>query len=233
MHARHASCADGDAAARLRQCIRGQSLAAASSPVLVVGFHSACRKASSLDSAAALFGASRRAGRAVGSEMADCGLDPDEITRWVLRKEYRLHRPTPEQISQYRYWHHVSRTRGFDVAGPWQAWPSKPIPPDATARMPLPAGPPASTKSGINQPAIAKSDPTSSPASPPAGNGRPRVKERAERCLREQLANGPRCGERVIAAAAEVDVSERTLIAAAERLGVRTRRGEWWLPGGA
>jgi len=25
-------------------------------------------------------------------------------------------------------------------------------------------------------------------------------------------------------------VSERTLIAAAERLGVRTRRGQWWLP---
>jgi cytosine/adenosine deaminase-related metal-dependent hydrolase len=58
-----------------------------------------------------------------------------------------------------------------------------------------------------------------------------RVKERAERCLREQLANGPRYGEHVIAAAAEVDVSERTLIAAAERLGVRCRRGEWWLPG--
>jgi hypothetical protein len=35
----------------------------------------------------------------------------------------------------------------------------------------------------------------------------------------------------VIAAAAEADVSERTLIAAAERLGVRCQRGQWWLPG--
>jgi type IV secretory pathway VirB10-like protein len=75
--------------------------------------------------------------------MANYGLDPDEITRWVLLKEYRLRRPTPEQISQYRYWHHVSRTRGFDVAGPWERWPWKPIPPDAVADVPAPAAPPA------------------------------------------------------------------------------------------
>ena len=67
-------------------------------------------------------------------------------------------------------------------------------------------------------------------APPPARNARPRVTERAERRLLEELADGPASGAHVIAAAAEVDVSERTLIAAAERLGVRSRRGQRWLP---
>jgi hypothetical protein len=67
---------------------------------------------------------------------------------------------------------------------------------------------------------------------PAAGNGRPGVKERAEAFVCEQLANGPRYGELVKRDAAEyAKISERTLIAAAERLGVRTQRGNWWLPG--
>jgi hypothetical protein len=50
--------------------------------------------------------------------------------------------------------------------------------------------------------------------------------------LREQLANRPRYGELIKRDAAEyAKISERTLIAAAERLGVRTQRGQWWLPG--
>jgi hypothetical protein len=62
--------------------------------------------------------------------------------------------------------------------------------------------------------------------------GRPSksVRARARALLREQLADGPRHGEHVIAAAAEADISERNLIAAAERLGVRSQRGQWWLP---
>ena len=49
--------------------------------------------------------------------------------------------------------------------------------------------------------------------------------------VREQLANGPRYGELVKRDAAEyAKISERTLIAAAERLGVRSQRGRWWLP---
>jgi hypothetical protein len=46
-----------------------------------------------------------------------------------------------------------------------------------------------------------------------------------------QLANGPAPGECVKAAATEADISERNLIAAAERLDVRSQRGQWWLPG--
>jgi hypothetical protein len=34
----------------------------------------------------------------------------------------------------------------------------------------------------------------------------------------------------VIAAAAEADVSERSLLTATDALRVRTQRGQWWLP---
>jgi hypothetical protein len=42
---------------------------------------------------------------------------------------------------------------------------------------------------------------------------------------------GPAPGECVKAAAAEAKISERNLIAACDRLEVRTQRGQWWLPG--
>jgi hypothetical protein len=64
-----------------------------------------------------------------------------------------------------------------------------------------------------------------------AGNGRPRAKERAEAVVRERLANGAVSGESIKAAAAAAKVSERTLIAAAERLNVRCWKGMWFLPG--
>jgi hypothetical protein len=42
----------------------------------------------------------------------------------------------------------------------------------------------------------------------------------------------PRRGEPVKRDAAEAaNISERTLITAAERLGVRSQHGQWWLPG--
>jgi hypothetical protein len=67
--------------------------------------------------------------------------------------------------------------------------------------------------------------------SPAASNDRLRAKERAEAFVREQLANGLRYGELVKRDAAEyTKISERTLHAAAERLGVRSQRGQWWLP---
>ena len=50
--------------------------------------------------------------------------------------------------------------------------------------------------------------------------------------VRAQLAHGPRHGELVKRDAAEAaKISERTLIAAAERLGLCCRQGQWWLPG--
>jgi hypothetical protein len=57
------------------------------------------------------------------------------------------------------------------------------------------------------------------------------VSERAHKLLRQQLASGPKPGVLVEAAAEAADISKRTLISAADALGVRTQRGQWWLPG--
>jgi hypothetical protein len=47
--------------------------------------------------------------------------------------------------------------------------------------------------------------------------------------LCEQLAEGPKPEAQIEAEAWTLDIPVRSLIAAA--LGVRCRRGEWWLPG--
>jgi hypothetical protein len=60
---------------------------------------------------------------------------------------------------------------------------------------------------------------------------RRRMPERARALLREQLADGPKRRELIEAAAKAAEIPERSLIVAADALGVRTRRGEWWLPG--
>jgi hypothetical protein len=57
------------------------------------------------------------------------------------------------------------------------------------------------------------------------------VSERAERLLREHLADGPTRGELIVVAAAAAEIPERSLIGAADVLGVRTQRGQWWIPG--
>jgi hypothetical protein len=49
--------------------------------------------------------------------------------------------------------------------------------------------------------------------------------------VREQLARGPRPASHVVAGAEAAEILERSLIAADDKLGVRTQRGQWWLPG--
>jgi hypothetical protein len=55
-----------------------------------------------------------------------------------------------------------------------------------------------------------------------AGGGK-----RSQALLREQIVEVPRPEAQIEAA----EIPERSLIAAADALGVRCRRGEWWLPG--
>ena len=62
---------------------------------------------------------------------------------------------------------------------------------------------------------------------------RGRPSRRAQALVREQLAHGPKRGEEVRAAGEAAEISGRTLIAAADALGVRVRKGQWWLPGGS
>jgi hypothetical protein len=59
--------------------------------------------------------------------------------------------------------------------------------------------------------------------------GRPST--RAQALVREQLKHGPKPESAVMAAANLADIPERSLIAAADALGVRTQKGRWWLPG--
>jgi hypothetical protein len=150
--------------------------------------------------------------------MADHGCDQDATWKWAFRKSYKR-QPKPEELQRYKYWHGVSRQISFAAAGPWDCWPSKAIPDDA---QPVLEAADAVEDTGVH---------VATGAEPRRRHTRPRAKERAEAFVREQLANGPRHGESVKRDAAEAaKISERTLIAAAERLGVRTQRGQWWLP---
>ena len=65
----------------------------------------------------------------------------------------------------------------------------------------------------------------------PRREWRGRPSKRAQALVREQFAQGPKRGEEVQAAAEAADIPERALIAAASALGVRTRKGQWWIPG--
>jgi hypothetical protein len=57
----------------------------------------------------------------------------------------------------------------------------------------------------------------------------PRIQQ-ARALLREQLTGGPKPGALVEAAAKAAEIPKRELLAAADALGVRCRRGRWWLP---
>jgi hypothetical protein len=73
------------------------------------------------------------------------------------------------------------------------------------------------------------------PACEPAISAKPRpnVSKRARELLRAQLADGPRPASQIEAAAEAAEIPERTLIAAASALRVRTQRGQWWIPSGS
>jgi hypothetical protein len=49
--------------------------------------------------------------------------------------------------------------------------------------------------------------------------------------VRERLADGPKPGSEIEAAAEAAAIPAAALIAAADELGVVTKRGEWRLPG--
>jgi hypothetical protein len=144
--------------------------------------------------------------------MAERDHDADQITRWVIKKCYRISKPSPDQIARYRYWHAVSRgPGGFTASGPWECWLAREIPLGVTdATLP----------------------PVSAPKAPsPKRRGRPPRAQQAQALLQAQLANGPKPGALVEAAAEKADIARAELIRATDALGVRCQRGQWWLPG--
>jgi hypothetical protein len=81
------------------------------------------------------------------------------------------------------------------------------------------------------KPVQASATPTSGPI--PAyryeWSGRP--SERARALVRERLKHGPKPEAEIEAAAQAAEIPKRSLIAAASVLGVRTQKGQWWIPG--
>jgi hypothetical protein len=65
----------------------------------------------------------------------------------------------------------------------------------------------------------------------PRNRALPPEQKRARALLRRELKGGPRPGAQVEAAAEAAEIPERSLLAATDALGVRTQRGQWWLPG--
>jgi hypothetical protein len=91
--------------------------------------------------------------------------------------------------------------------------------------------PPRTSKGAKPARAALPSEPPPRTPRPARHRGRPAMSDKARALLCEQLANGPKPESQIAAAAEAADISERTLMAAAGALGVRTRRGQWWLPG--
>jgi hypothetical protein len=138
-----------------------------------------------------------------GGRMADYGHDADWITRWVIKKSYGIRNPSVDVIRRYRYWHAVSRSPGgFAASGPWEYWLSREIPPD-----------------------VVVPERSSLPGADASGAAILVVLRRARELLRGQLSSGPKPGAQIEAAAEVLDIPPRSLIAAADALGVRTQRG--------
>jgi hypothetical protein len=55
--------------------------------------------------------------------------------------------------------------------------------------------------------------------------------KRARALLRQQLKHGPRPGAQIEAAAEAAAIPKAVLIAATDEIGVKSRHGEWRLPG--
>lgn len=92
-------------------------------------------------------------------------------------------------------------------------------------------------RASISPPAAATATDTAPdlPASLRRRGGYPRGRAaeahaKARALVREQLADGPRPASQIEAAAEAAEIPTRSLIAAADALGVRTQRGQWWLP---
>jgi hypothetical protein len=64
-----------------------------------------------------------------------------------------------------------------------------------------------------------------------AGKALQPVGKRARALVREQLKHGPKPAAQIEAAAQAAEIPKAVLLAATDELGVRTQRGQWWLPG--
>jgi hypothetical protein len=182
--------------------------------------------------------------------------DEDTAFRWAFSHSYKRN-PSSVELERYKFWHKIERRRGFprhwlspeELAeleaggdpGPWEVWPTRPIPtfdrklispPARCAVEPEPRQPdPSTTDSAPSVPAPASGPESALVDMPPKRRRRRGASARARELLRGQLANGPKPGAQIEALAETQDIPMRSLIVAADALGVRCRLGQWWLPG--
>jgi hypothetical protein len=83
------------------------------------------------------------------------------------------------------------------------------------------------TPSAPQAPEISRGD--SEPPNPKRRGRPPRVQQ-ARALLQERLADGPRPGTEIEAAAQAAEITKRELLTACDALDVRSQRGQWWLP---
>jgi hypothetical protein len=148
----------------------------------------------------------------------------DAACKWAFRKTFRRS-PTPDELRDYKL--------ALDERDRMGAWDALPI--YARLRGNAAKAPRAERqrKDRRGQNGHADSAPVcieDRPLSPKRRGRPPRVRQ-AQALLQEQLADGPKPGVLVEAAAEKADIAKAELIGATDALGVRCRRGQWWLPG--
>jgi len=183
------------------------------------------------------------------------GRREDSSLRWAFKYVYRRE-PTKAELEAYAWDRHIERLRSFprhwldadDIAdlAAADAAGAKAAPPAERPPTPVPAAktdaPSAETRAHAadKQPgrrrtkrseATESPKPASSRSRPPKRRGRPPRVQQALELLQRQLADGWKPGALVEAAAQAAEIPKRELLAAADVLGVRTRKGQWWIPG--
>jgi hypothetical protein len=148
----------------------------------------------------------------------------DAACKWAFRKTFRRS-PTPDELRDYKL--------ALDERDRMGAWDALPI--YARLRGNAAKAPRAERqrKDRRGQNGHADSAPVcieDRPLSPKRRGGRPPTVQQAQALLREQLADGPKPGTEIEAAAQDAAIPERSPIRACDALDVRTQRGQWWLP---
>jgi len=159
------------------------------------------------------------------------GREGESATRWAFQYLYKRS-PTLDELAAYEWALHLERLHEFPDHWLTNADRADLAPSDPGeakrifARLASPSGAASQPKKPVTSKARL-------PAPKPERRGRPPRVWQARELLQEQLADGPKPGTAIEAAAKAAEIPKHALVAAAERLGVRCRRGQWWLPGAA
>jgi hypothetical protein len=166
----------------------------------------------------------------------------DAACKWAFRKTFRR-RPTPDELRDYKLALDERDRLGLNDALPIFSRlrsEAEAVRPKRRRKAPQRAeralGPVSSEPSSqavkmeVSVP-IPEPKLTDPEAPSRKRRDRPPTVQLARALLQEQLADGPKPGALVEAAAQAAEIPKRELLTACDGLDVRARRGQWWLPG--